>query len=72
MFTVQEQLKESLGHLMVQSENAVMEANLMADRVNGIQSTVAQYHEVEEESVRAIDECKEKLEKSMLPLVRFD
>lgn len=61
---------ESLGRLMNQSENDAMMANLL-HRMNGIQctSTVARFHEFEEESDRAIDGAKEKLEKLMDPLV---
>lgn len=69
LFTVQEQLMESLERLMVQSENDAMMADLMQERMNGIQSTVAQYHRFEEENDRATVESKEQLEKLMNSLV---
>lgn len=48
---------------MVQSENDAMMASLVLNQMNGIQSTVARFHEFEEENVRAINDAKEKLGK---------
>lgn len=63
MFTVQEQLMESLDRLMARLENDTMLTNRMEDSLNEIQSTVSRFHEFGETNHCAINQSKEKFEK---------